>query len=115
MIETRLVGHTQLRDCPDCKTSHIGKVPCGLSYRDRLRSTRLDSSATPSRDRRNYYDSEAISGIFGADAHERMLEETEGVGYVTPEEFAALPEDKQQDVAAFYGADPEDSRIIAGG
>ena len=53
---------------------------CASCFRARLRSIRLDTSVTESRTRRNYFDAEPIHETFGEDAHERMLDETDGFG-----------------------------------
>lgn len=58
----------------------------GLSFAQRLRSVRLDTSVTPSRTAVNYFDAEAVHNVFGDDAKERMDDDTEGRGpvYRTP-------------------------------
>jgi hypothetical protein len=61
--------------------------PCGTSYKQRLLSLRLDYAWMPARDKRNYYDKEALEKTFGEDAEERMMEETEGRGPVSPEDL----------------------------
>lgn len=53
-------------------------------YRARLRSIRLDTSVTETRTRRNYFDAEPINEVFGEDAKERMLDETDGLGFAKP-------------------------------
>ena len=71
------------RYCSDCETEHIGQVPCGMTWLQRMRSTVLDTEATPSRSRRDYFDDEPLKGIFGADKRERkeeVMEETKGIG-----------------------------------
>ena len=41
---------------------------------------RLDPSATETRTKRRYYDTDAVRDQFGADAHERTLDATNGMG-----------------------------------
>lgn len=66
-------------DCSDCETTHMG-LPCGMRFIDRLRTVRLDTSVTPSRTLRNYYDKGPVAEVFGADSRERMYDATEGKG-----------------------------------
>lgn len=57
----------------------------GLSFLQRLRSIRLDTSLVETRSRRNYYDRESLDGMFGMDEQERReqyMDETEGRGAV---------------------------------
>lgn len=54
----------------------------GLTFAARLRSVRLDTSVTPSRSLKSYYDAEAVENVFGDDAAERMEDDTEGRGPV---------------------------------
>lgn len=67
--------------CPDCGDTHIGRCG-GLSFAQRLRSVRVDTSVTPSRTPRNYYEPDSIREVFGDDAKERMDDDTEGRGPV---------------------------------
>ena len=60
----------------------MGPVPCGLTFMSRMRTVRLDEPAMETRDVKNYYDAEAIDDLIGPDAEGRMLEETDGLGYV---------------------------------
>jgi hypothetical protein len=53
-----------------------------MSFREKCLSVRLDPSATPTRTKRNYYDSGPVHAVFGEDASERLMEETEGRGVV---------------------------------
>lgn len=114
MGHTVKVGeHVRLEHCPDCGSEHM-HAPCGMTYVQRLCSVRLDTSVTATRTKKNYYDQGPIDEIFGESADERMMDETEGFGVVTPEELAARP-DLEQDIAAYYGADDRDAKIISGG
>jgi hypothetical protein len=45
-----------------------------------LLSIRLDTSATPSRSKANYYDSDSLDEVFGHDRVDRYWDETEGQG-----------------------------------
>lgn len=106
-------GNVELRFCDDCGTSHLGVVPCGMSYAQRLRTTRLASewmpAKTDSRQRGDsvYYDDEALSGMFGdgltgKEREEQMMEETQGVGIAYAEDIEKYPEL----VDAHYLTDP---------
>lgn len=73
------------RYCEDCKTDHIGEVPCGMTWLERMRSTRTDEAVLESRTRKDYFDDEPLKDVFGSDRKERteeMMEETKGVGAV---------------------------------
>lgn len=66
--------------CLSCDSHHMAPVPCGLSFRDRIRSISIDPGSLETKDKRNYYDREAVKEVFGEDSRERMLEETRGLG-----------------------------------
>ena len=66
--------------CPDCRSTHMGSVPCGLSYAARLRSTQVNRAGFDTASKVNYYDADAVHRAFGEDAREAMLEETRGLG-----------------------------------
>jgi hypothetical protein len=69
------------RPCKGCSGEHIGpRCAPGTTLRQRLRSVRIDPSATPTKTRRAYYSQEAVESVFGPDSKERMLEETRGLG-----------------------------------
>lgn len=85
--------HT-LAHCDDCGSEHLA-APCGMTFAQRLRSVRLDGSVTPTRSQKNYYDDDALTGVFGNTAQEReerMMEETEGVGVANQAEIKAHTE-----------------------
>lgn len=44
------------RYCPDCDSKHIGLVPCGMSWLQRLRSTGVSADALPTRTPKRYRD-----------------------------------------------------------
>jgi hypothetical protein len=52
-----------------------------MSFRERIRTVRLDPMALETRERRGC-DSQALDEQFGTDRKERMLEETHGLGYL---------------------------------
>lgn len=55
---------------------------CSEHFRARLLSVRVDKSNFDTAERDStYYDRESVSAVFGEDARERMLEETDGLGY----------------------------------
>lgn len=68
-------------DCPDCGSTHLGSR-CGMTFRQRLRTVRLDSSVTETRTRHRYFDSAALDESFGADRKDRYWDETEGQGAI---------------------------------
>lgn len=81
-----------LRYCPDCKTEHLN-APCGLTYVQRLRSAQIHGSVTPTKDKQNYYEDEALKDVFGADRNERrqdMADATNGRGYTTVSDLDEL-------------------------
>lgn len=71
-----------MKTCPDCSREHLGPPCGGLSFRERLLSVRLGPSVTPTRTRRNYFDSDALDATFGPDRVESYWEETRGHGAV---------------------------------
>lgn len=81
MSHTLKIGrYSTLAACPDCNSTHMAPVPCGLSYMQRLRSSQLHPDATPSREKRKYWDQEALDNQFGEDAREHSLDITKGRG-----------------------------------
>ena len=66
--------------CPDCESSHIGENPCGMTYMERLRSTQLSPSVTPTKSLRKYWDTEALTDQFGDHATDYSLDLTNGEG-----------------------------------
>lgn len=72
--------------CPSCRSHHLGPVPCGLSFRDRMRTVRLDPAALETRTPRNYYDAEAVEQVFTEEGRDRMMRETQGYGYTRTDE-----------------------------
>jgi hypothetical protein len=72
------------RYCPDCGSSHL-QAPCGMTFRERLRTVSIDPRATPVKTEMRsqggrYYDSDAVSRVFGEDSREELLEHTDGLG-----------------------------------
>lgn len=82
--------HTTLAYCEDCKSEHLAPNPCGLTWLQRLRTSRLDTRWMPNPPtRRNYYDDQPLQETFGQDRKERReqyLEETKGKGAITRRE-----------------------------
>lgn len=99
-------GHTQARDCPDCGSSHIGLVPCGMTYRQRLCSTTVDNSVLATRTKKNYYDSDTLSQLVPDHAHEQMMEETGGIGPVSRREMNQYS-DLMPEISAYYAGGDE--------
>ncbi len=56
-----------------------------MSYRDRLRSVSADERATPSQQRKSYYDDDLVSDQFKGqrrqERKERLLDNTQGYSY----------------------------------
>lgn len=69
----------EFRDCPDCGSSHLGPR-CGMTFRQRLRSVRLDPRIEETKTKRNYYDVDAVHQAFGEDARDELMEDTDGWG-----------------------------------
>ena len=65
--------------CRDCGSEHMGG-PCGLTFRQRLLSTRVDPTALETRTLRNYYDPESLPWD-GDEAYATMMDNTDGIGY----------------------------------
>lgn len=53
---------------------------CGYCFRQRLLSVRLDTSVTATRTKTSYYDASSVDDVWGQDAHEKMLDDTDGLG-----------------------------------
>lgn len=53
---------------------------CARCFRNRLLSIRLDTSVTPTRSVRNYFDPAPLDETFGEDRVDRYWEETDGQG-----------------------------------
>lgn len=102
-MEVKLRGHTEVRPCEDCGSSHIGVVPCGMTYLERMRSTSLDGSVTESRTKTKYWDDGPLQNVWGLNAKEReeqMMDDTHGLGYYDKDRPMS---DKEAEV--FFGAD----------
>lgn len=101
--------------CSSCGSEHLGPVPCGLSFRDRMRSIELDQGVLETRTRRNYFDVEPIRQTFGEDANERMLDETDGLGFAQqgPDGELYRKDRKSGDVVRV--SDGELNRVYLGG
>lgn len=81
---TQKLLHT-LALCEDCGSEHL-HAPCGMTFAQRLRTTQIHGSCTPTRDRVDYFDDTGLKEIFGLDRHERraqMADATQGRGYTT--------------------------------
>ena len=57
-----------------------------MTFRQRLRTVRVDSSLTETRTKTNYYDAEAVAAAFGEDAREELMEDTDGYGAISRED-----------------------------
>lgn len=99
VVKTR----AEIRYCESCKSSHMGRVPCGLTYSQRIRSMRVDQSWMPAKiesrasGETEYYDDQQLSALFddgltGEERKEQLMDETQGVGYATAEDIQKYPE-----------------------
>lgn len=55
---------------------------CGRCFLRRLRSLQFSSENFETKDKRNYYDSGAVTESFGDDSEAKMLDQTQGLGYI---------------------------------
>ena len=62
------------------KDSVVHTMAMSNAYRDKLLSISISPQATPSRQLRNYYDSQSVAEVFGPDSEEQYMEETDGKG-----------------------------------
>lgn len=88
-----------LRACSDCGSSHMGRVPCGLSYMQRLGSTQR-TIGWMDRDKTNWFDDEPLKEVWGLDKNERkedLMEQTGGHG------FFDSPKDMTPEAAEYFG------------
>ena len=53
-------------------------------YLEKLRSIQISPSVRSPESRKNYHDQQALDTTFGPDATERMLDDTDGLGYAKP-------------------------------
>lgn len=77
--------HSTLGFCRDCRSEHL-RPGCGMTFVQRLRTTQIHGSVTPTREKRDNWDDEGLKDIFGLDRNERreqMAEATKGRGYTT--------------------------------
>ena len=70
-----------MRYCNSCGSEHLGVVPCGLTFGERMRTVQVDRAAMDTADLKNYYDSAAVEASF-PNAKERLYEDTDGIGYL---------------------------------
>lgn len=88
----KITSNFPLTECPDCARVHIGRCG-GLSFAARLSTTYVHPDATPTREKHNYWDQQALDDQFGEDATERSLELSEGRGFngpTNPQDVAKL-------------------------
>lgn len=85
MHKTTVRSPEGIRHCDGCGGEHLGlRCEPGTKYVDRLRSTQLDGSVTPTQNKRNYYSDDGLTEVFGLNAKERkeqMMEQTGGHGF----------------------------------
>lgn len=68
--------------CPSCGSVHMGVVPCGLTFGERMRSVVVDGRVLETRTKARYWDSHAADQTFGEDRVDRYWEETGGHGAI---------------------------------
>ncbi|MGH7342877.1 MAG: hypothetical protein ACREKH_20525, partial [Candidatus Rokuibacteriota bacterium] len=91
VARTRAVRAATLAHCESCGSEHLPPVPCGLTFKERIKTARFGSDWMPARqsardDAGTYYDRSALDEAFGPDRREKMLEETRGLGPVQVDE-----------------------------
>lgn len=110
---------TTFTDCPDCGSSHLGGS-CGLTFRERLLSVKVDPAALETRTKHDYYDAESVAETFGEDAEDRMMTATKGLGPIKRDRHGNLwhRERKSRDIVraephldTILGADTESSDV----
>lgn len=81
---------TEGRDTCACgkpATAGSSRGECGTCFRNRLRSVSIDTATFDTAEHdATYYDSAPVREMFGENARERMLEETDGLGYARSQE-----------------------------
>lgn len=97
------------RYCSSCLSSHIGSVPCGMTWLQRIKSQRVDPGVEETKTKRKYWNPESVDTLFqdGLNPNERrelMMEETNGVGYVDDPK-SLDPHSKEQLGRAIFGKD----------
>ena len=70
-----------MRECLSCGSSHLGRVPCGMTWGERMRTVRLDKASMDTAELHNYYDTAGVEASF-PDAEARLMEDTDGIGYM---------------------------------
>lgn len=108
----KITSRIPLHDCKSCGSQHMGG-DCGMTMRQRLRTVRLDKGWMPYRGENldNYFDDEPLKDIFGMDHKEReaeLMDETQGVGTCSAEEFEYYERTKGwgKDIVDFYTNPP---------
>lgn len=104
-VKLILSPHNSLGYCKDCKSVHMNPG-CGLTYKERLGSVRLDESWMPAKEKKNYYDQQALDAAFGENAEETLMEETKGVGAVNQQELQKYA-GWSKEITEFYTDGPE--------
>lgn len=93
--------------CPDCWSQHLGPA-CGMTFAQRMKTVRLDTMSFDTSDKTNYFDTDAVRDLVGPDAEERMMDETDGRGFIPREQIADTP----TDVLADYVYGPETDDVV---
>lgn len=91
VARTRAAREATLEHCESCGSDHLAPVPCGLTFKERIKGLRFGTDWMPARqsarnDAGTYYDREALDAAFGPDRREQMLQETRGLGAVQTDE-----------------------------
>lgn len=68
--------------CSSCGSFHLGVVPCGMTWIERMKTITVHPAATPTKTAgsKTYYDPDPIKAAFGDDTREKLLDDTDGTG-----------------------------------
>jgi len=61
-----------------------------MSYAARLRTVQVSEQGFETAERHSYYDDEPVRQVFGSDSHEKMLDDTQGLGYTREDSDGTL-------------------------
>ncbi len=55
-------------------------------FSEKLKTLQFSTKGFVTRDKRNYYDTDSVNETWGDDSKEKMLDQTQGLGYVKTDE-----------------------------
>lgn len=70
--------------CEKCHRMIGVGCACELSFFEKVSSVTIDKAKMETTELHNYYDQEAVTDMFGHDAKDRYLDETDGLGAAKP-------------------------------